>query len=266
MSTMKRATLCGAMWVLSLSSVVAQPASPTQEPAQAGAVAAPTEEAKAVPPVSSLFRNLGRDIRRLPSLETALVLGVAGATSLGIRGYDRRVTAHLVSSAALDGVFEPGEVIGSGLVQAGAAAATYVAGRLTRSPRAATVGADLVRAQIVNSAITQGLKLSVRRVRPDGGKYSFPSGHSSASFATAAVIGRHFGWKVGMTAHTAAAFVAASRLQENRHFLTDIAFGAAIGLVVGRTVTIGSGPARVIVSAVASPGVAGVVFSWSDEP
>ena len=258
-----------AVVVLSATRLLAQPASPPNEPGPATAVAAPTEEVKAVPPVSSLFRNLGRDIRRLPSLETALVLGVAGATSLGIRGYDHRVTAHLASSATLDGLFEPGEVIGGGLVQAGAAAATYAVGRLMRSPpgaKVATVGADLVRAQILNSAITQAVKLSVRRVRPDGGKYSFPSGHASASFVTASVLGRHFGWRAGVPAHAAAAFVAASRLQENRHFLTDVAFGAAIGVVVGRAATIGHGHARLVISPVASAGAAGLALTWTAQP
>ena len=258
-----------AVVVLSATRLLAQPASPPNEPGPATVVAAPTDEADTYPAISSLFRHLGRDIRRLPSLETALVLGVAGATSLGIRGYDHRVTAHLASSATLDGLFEPGEVIGGGLVQAGAAAATYAVGRLMRSPpgaKVATVGADLVRAQILNSAITQAVKLSVRRVRPDGGKYSFPSGHASASFVTASVLGRHFGWRAGVPAHAAAAFVAASRLQENRHFLTDVAFGAAIGVVVGRAAAIGHGHARLVISPVASAGAAGLALTWTAPP
>jgi membrane-associated phospholipid phosphatase len=56
------------------------------------------------------------------------------------------------------------------------------------------------------------------------------------TFASATVLQRHFGWK-GAIAYTAAAYVAASRLHENRHYLSDVVFGAAIGTVAGRTVT-----------------------------
>lgn len=233
--------------------------------AQAQATA-PTSEEITLPSASSLFRDLARDVRQLPSLENAVVLGIAGATSLGIRNHDRRITTHFASSATLDRVLESGAIIGGGYLQVGAALATYTVGRLTRSPTATIVGADLVRGQMLNAVVTQGIKFSVRRARPDGGKYSFPSGHSSSSFAFATVLGRHFGWKAGMPAHAVAAYVAASRLQENRHFLTDVAFGAAIGAIVGRTVTIGRGPARFAVAPVASAGVAGVAFVWIDNP
>ena len=44
-----------------------------------------------------------------------------------------------------------------------------------------------------------------------------------------------------MPAYAAATFVAASRIQEKRHFFSDVAYGAVVGLVAGRTVTLGSG-------------------------
>jgi hypothetical protein len=50
------------------------------------------------------------------------------------------------------------------------------------------------------------------------------------------VLQRHFGWK-GALAYSVSAYVAASRLHENRHYLSDVIFGAAIGTVAGRTVT-----------------------------
>ena len=48
----------------------------------------------------------------------------------------------------------------------------------------------------------------------------------------------HFGWKAGVPAYGLAAYVAGSRLQENRHYMSDVLFGAAVGIVSGRTVTI----------------------------
>ncbi len=255
-----------AVWVLGVSPLLAQSPSSPKKPDPPIAVRAPPSKAITLPPVSSLFRDLARDVQRLPSLENAVVLGVGGASSLAIRNHDRRITTHLALSATLDRVFEPGAVLGGGYVHGGAAVATYALGRLTRNPKAATVGADLVRAQILTGVLTHSLKFSVGRARPDGGKYSFPSGHSSSSFASASVLGRHFGWKVAVPAHSLAAYVAVSRLQESRHFLSDVAFGAAVGVVAGRTVTIGRGPAQFAVTPVAAPGLTGVTFVWRGKP
>ena len=59
------------------------------------------------------------------------------------------------------------------------------------------------------------------------------------TFATATVLQRDLGWKVGVPAYGLATYVAASRIQDKRHFLSDVTFGAAIGIVAGRSVTIG---------------------------
>ena len=94
-------------------------------------------------------------------------------------------------------------------------------------------------ANIVAQAVTSGIKLAVQRTRPDGTRFSFPSGHTSVSFAAATVVQRHFGWSAGVPAYAAASFIAASRIQERRHFLSDVAFGAVVGIVSGRAVTVG---------------------------
>jgi membrane-associated phospholipid phosphatase len=99
------------------------------------------------------------------------------------------------------------------------------------------IGVDLLRAQIMTQALTLGLKLAVRRDRPDGTGYSFPSGHSSVTFASATVLQRHLGWRAALPTYTVASYVAISRLHENRHFLSDVTFGAALGIAAGRTIT-----------------------------
>jgi membrane-associated phospholipid phosphatase len=55
---------------------------------------------------------------------------------------------------------------------------------------------------------------------------SFPSGHSASEFSTAAVLSRHCGWKVGVPATVVAAYVATARVKDNRHYLSDVIFGA----------------------------------------
>ena len=152
--------------------------------------------------------------------------------------------------------------MGSAPVQLGTALATYALGKATHSSTVTSLGSDLFRAQIVTQTMTQGIKLAAGRTRPDGTPYSFPSGHTSSAFATATVLQRHFGWKAGIPAYSVASWVAASRIQTKRHYVSDVAFGAALGIVGGRTVTIGHGDARFAVAPAVAPGGAGVSVSW----
>lgn len=237
------------------------PAGPPQGGART-ADAAPPAALDTLPSFGSLFLNVGRDFRQLPSRETALILGAAGGLTLAARRYDTDLTRRVSTSPALDTAFEAGDQMGGGLAQVGGAFATFAIGRMVRSPRLAGVGADLVRAQIVNTVLTQGLKLAVGRTRPNGGAFSFPSGHTSSSFATAAVLQRHFGWKAGGAAFALAGYVAGSRLQENKHYLSDGIFGAAIGIVAARTVTIGRGTSKLAVTPFSVPRGGGIGFTW----
>lgn len=249
----------------------AQPAPPpvspqemvTAEPSDAplGRSTSSAVDAESLPSFGSLFRDLGRDFRRLPSWETATILGVAGGVSLAVHPRDSELTRQAVGSRNLDTLFEAGDLMGGGVMQYGAAFATYTLGRVSHSPRVTRLGADLVRAQIVGSVLTQGLKIAIDRPRPDGGRFSFPSGHSSGAFATATVIQRHFGWRVGVPAYALATYVAGSRLQENRHFMSDVIFGAAIGIVSARAVTVGHGRATFAVAPFATGGGGGIGFT-----
>lgn len=236
-------------------------ATPSLTPAASAAPAAESTVTTPLPSVASLFRDLGEDFRRLPSLEGAVILGAAGSASFAVRGRDAAVTRNWSASPVLDGLFEPGATIGGAGVQLGGALATFALGRATKNPRLAIVGADLVRAQIVGTVLTQGIKLSTQRQRPDGARFSFPSGHTTSSFATAAVLHSHFGWKAGLPAYSLAAFVAGSRLQENKHYMSDVIFGAAVGIVSGRAVTVGRGRGAFSMAPFAVRGGGGVGFS-----
>jgi membrane-associated phospholipid phosphatase len=205
----------------------------------------------------SFVVSLAHDIKRLPSLDTAWILGVGGALALAASPEDPRLTRTARGTEAFEETFDPGETLGSGWIQVGGALGTLALGHLTSSPQMRATGSDLLRAQILTGLLTQGLKRAIDRTRPDGSHYSFPSGHASASFATAAVLQRHFGWMVGVPAFGVAAYASTSRLSENRHYASDVIFGAALGLAVGRTVTIGSGERRLaVVPSVVHGGVA----------
>lgn len=60
---------------------------------------------------------------------------------------------------------------------------------------------------------------------------------ASVTFASTTVLQRHLGWRAALPTYTMASYVAISRLRENRHFLSDVMFGAALDIASGRTVT-----------------------------
>lgn len=62
---------------------------------------------------------------------------------------------------------------------------------------------------------------------------SFPSGHSSASFAFASVVAARHGWYYGGPAYFAAFFIAMSRINDDFHYLHDTLIGATIGAAYG---------------------------------
>ena len=216
---------------------------------------------------SSLLRDIGSDYRRFfTTRDTLRTLGVGLAASLSVRPLDDDIVSSGFNSAlpehdsqGLDKVFEPGRILGGGFVQVGAAFATYGVGSLLDATEVSGLGRDLVRVQLLTQGVTQFLKHTVRRMRPDGSsRTSFPSGHASGTFASAAVLQSHYGWRVGIPAFGVASYVAASRLAHNRHYLSDVVFGAAVGLTAGRTVTFVRGETQFTLSPMVAPGGAGV--------
>lgn len=83
---------------------------------------------------------------------------------------------------------------------------------------AATLGATMI------------LKYSVKEWRPDhSNRHSFPSGHTSTTFATAAFLQRRYGWKFGAPAYALATYVGWGRVYAKKHHWWDVLGGAAIG-------------------------------------
>jgi hypothetical protein len=84
------------------------------------------------------------------------------------------------------------------------------------------------------AAMVNGVKYSVQRLRPDESAYnSFPSGHTATAFMTATMLhkeyeGRSPWFSIG--GYTLATLTGVSRVLNNRHWLTDVLAGAAIGI------------------------------------
>jgi membrane-associated phospholipid phosphatase len=239
---------------LATTGLVAAQETGTAEPAAGSA--SPSSETPAqkdnTPPLpvhtglSAILRTLGSDFAAFPQRQsTWVILGIGGGLAAAAHPIDEEFNAHLAGSPAVGRFFAPGKVIGSMWVQVGAATGLYVAGRYLipavkpgtpRTNRISHLGYDLIRAQIVAQTLVQGVKQTVRRPRPTGECCSFPSGHAAAAFATASVLERHFGYRASLPTLAVATYVAASRLHDNKHFLSDVAFGSALGMATGWTI------------------------------
>ena len=230
-----------------------RPAPPAPPPAQT-----PTQWTDDQP-LTRLPQNLGHDlanlVRRQNVLTAAVGLGAAAVTHKVDDDVSEWATES--GSSSYSGL---GGVLGSAWFQAGSAVGTYTVGRLAHRPAITHIGSDLIRAQLLNGVLTTTLKAAVGRTRPNGGDFSFPSGHTSATFASAAVLGEHFGWRVGVPAYAVAGFVGWTRVRDNNHWVSDVAFGTVIGIIAGRTVASTHRHAGWTVTPVATRGGGGVFF------
>lgn len=125
----------------------------------------------------------------------------------------------------------------------------YLFGEIFKDPRAKTTALDCIAASAISSGIvTNSLKYVIGRARPIdhegaynfqpfGGHDSFSSGHTSEAFTLASVITEHYPatW-VQVTSYGLASMVGAARLNEGRHWASDVLAGAVIGTFVGKEV------------------------------
>jgi membrane-associated phospholipid phosphatase len=125
----------------------------------------------------------------------------------------------------------------------------YIYGEIFKDPRAKNTALDAISATAIASGIIDNsLKYVVGRGRPTdnhgaysfqpfSGRDSFASGHTTEAFVLASVISEHYNtpW-VQVTSYGLAGMVGYARLNNNRHWPSDVLAGAAIGTFVGKTV------------------------------
>ena len=245
----KRAPLALVLMVCLLSPAIAAgqqgPQQAPQKPPDPGQKTAQGEE-KAKPTgrfFPTLFRNMGEDLKHIPRRNSLYWLAAGSGLALAVHPADDYINEHLSGSDFADAFFKPGKYIGSLPVLLGTGVTTWAIGRHRHQPRAQHLGMDIIESTLISEGIVEAIKFSVRRERPirdDGTQasgYSFPSGHATMTFAVATVLQQHLGWKWAVPTYTTATYVAISRLHDQRHFASDVAFGAALGIIIGRSVT-----------------------------
>jgi membrane-associated phospholipid phosphatase len=213
-------------------------------------------------PFAHIIQNLGTDFGHLGNSANAFIAGAGVVGAIAVRRHDVPLS-NWAAAQPPSSYTKFGNFTGDAITQAGVAIGTYAIGKITHGDEAIHLGSDLIRAQFLNGIFTEALKFGVNRTRPTGSAHSFPSGHASASFATAAVLQNHLGWGVGSAAYAAAGFIGWSRLRDDQHWLTDVVIGSAIGLVSGHTVTFGHHQSKARIMPASTPhGGPEVLLVW----
>lgn len=258
------AAVCLAVSLTLPAPASAQTFAPAPSTPEAAAPRASTGATTAAPTTTTFwepFKHIPGDFVRFISADTMKILSAGAIGAAAAHPWDGR-GIEAAQEHFRPGVFKAGNIAGGVLVQTGAAFGFYSVAKMAGSNEFAAVGADLVRSQVLSQAIVQAGKFATRRSRPDGSNsHSLPSGHTASAFATATVLQQHFGWKMGIPAYGFGAYVAASRMSANKHHLSDVLLGAAVGVAAGRTVTIGSGRARFDLGVAPAAGGAMITFT-----
>ena len=214
--------------------VAAQDPGPANQSAQGASAASPARD-DGRRTMGRFVSNLFRGTVGVVSTDNVVPLLVGGAaTGVG----------SIVDEDVADWIADPEHRFGNSFEDGAAPAAVgaavavlFATGRAADAPRYRALTYDWMHAFLINAGYTTLLKEVARRERPNGeDNLSFPSGHASNAFALAVVAERHYGWKAGVPAYTLASLVAVSRLQRNKHYLSDVMAGATLGYIVGRTV------------------------------
>lgn len=96
----------------------------------------------------------------------------------------------------------------------------------------------LTAAALMMTTTVKCLKSITNVRRPDGGKYSFPSGHTATAFMSAEFLWHEYHdvspW-IGFAGYAIATGTGFLRLYNNQHWLTDVLAGAGIGILSTKT-------------------------------
>jgi membrane-associated phospholipid phosphatase len=212
-----------------------QSASPSPTPKVNFAKDVAHDEAKAF---SSPFRLHRSDLKYLAPL-------AVGTTALILT--DKTTSRWVDRHGSLPGVSRRISYGGSAYGSGGVAAGFYLFGAATHNDHARETGRLAAEAFIDTAIITEVLKYSLGRKRPDFGTgqghffdhgNSFPSGHSSSAWAVATVVSYEYRDHplIRYGAFALATLVSMSRYSGRNHFLSDIVVGSAIGYGMGRFV------------------------------
>ncbi len=170
---------------------------------------------------------------------------------------------------------------GEPFVLLAASGGIYAAGELAGSTGMRRTALLSIESLLISSTMLYALKWAVGRARPyaEEGKssfhpfsleskyHSFPSGHTSAAFSVASVIAHHSDSViVDVLSYSLATFVGFARPFQDKHWASDVFFGAALGYFVGQKICAchtGQPSKGIDVGLLITPYEQGLTFSFS---
>jgi len=200
------------------------------------------DEEKTEDPWSRFASDIGPSFGSVFTWDNALPAAAMGAATGASSLADEEVQ-HYFGQAKRFGAAS--EVVSHAAFLTGAFGGVIAAGLFSDNPRLRVASYDLAQGFLVNNAVTFAIKVAVRRERPDGGNFAFPSGHASNVFTAATILDHHYGAKIGIPLYVFATFVSVSRIDLNSHWLSDTVAGAGIGILVGRSIVRRHKPSKV---------------------
>ena len=202
---------------------------------------------------SQFFKNLLRDQRAIWTApfhlqrRDARWLAPIGFGTAALIATDRRSGDEIAESRSQLHISRVISYAGSTYGVAAVTGAFYFAGRATHNQRARETGVLGAEALIDSGILVTVIKEVTQRRRPnaargrsdffDGGS-SFPSGHSIEAWSLATVIANEYQHNraVQVAAYGIASAVSISRFTGEKHYLSDILVGSAMGYGIGRYV------------------------------
>ena len=204
----------------------AAPASQEQEP--------PSTATTATGRMGQLPRNLGRGLIGVFNGDNLVPLLVGGVATSTASFFDADTKQAAVGQLAWSDTFE---TAGGPLYSTLFVAGMFTAGRFTSGPRFRAMTYDMLDAAVVNFTYTQILKVRWGASAPTA-RTTSPSLPATPRTPSPwrRWRERHYGWKIGVPAYALAGLMGASRIHEDKHWLSDVVAGAALGYIAGRTV------------------------------
>jgi len=176
--------------------------------------------------------------------EAAIAAGAVGLISITDDNVDHWVQDQ--RSAHSDDIARVFKWGGSPEVAFGVPAAIFVTGVVTKSPKVQRSGGRVFGSVVLAGVTTGAIKFVVGRFRPDEAtsQYifqpfskhdAFPSGHATLAFALATSLSEeiHRPWATALL-YAGATGTAWSRLNDHKHWLSDVLAGATIGITAGK--------------------------------
>lgn len=143
---------------------------------------------------------------------------------------------------------EIGDVVGGAPFQLGISGGAMLVGAVAKNKAWLNFGLDNLQAQAFTGGFTLIVKNLFHRARPESGEGpyswygpfngwgndSYYSGHTALAFSTANMIFLHSKkkWWVGVLSFGAATAVGVSRMQQQKHWSSDVVMGAVMGTVI----------------------------------